>query len=187
MLGYRDPLPHVPHRVLIAGVTGAGKSTLGRRLAQHWSLPYQEMDLLHWGPNWTTRPSFADDVAELAAQDRWITEWQYWSNGNKHLLGDRADTCVWLNLSRPVARWRLVRRTIARNFVGREPFPGCVEPPVWTAFTDPDHILRWEMHTHHKWRERMPHLEREFPNLTIVELASPRQVREWLKSRSREA
>ena len=45
-----SPLPHTPRQVLVAGVTGVGKSTLSAQLSERWNLPYTGMDVLHWGP-----------------------------------------------------------------------------------------------------------------------------------------
>lgn len=181
VLQWNDPLPQRPRRVLIAGTTGVGKSTLGRKLQQQWAIPYTEMDALHHGPNWTTRPSFAADVAELAAQQEWVTEWQYWGHGMKHVVGDGADTLIWLNFPRPLALQRLLRRTISRSITKEPMWAGNVEPPLRKVFTQEDHILRWEMKTHSMWRERMPRIEEEFPQLSIVHLRTPRQVRRWLR------
>ena len=84
-----SPLPHTPRQVLVAGVTGVGKSTLSAQLSERWNLPYTGMDVLHWGPCWTPRPDFHAQATALAQSAQWVTEWQYWSKGFKHILGDR--------------------------------------------------------------------------------------------------
>lgn len=180
VLLWSDPLPQRPRRVLIAGTTGVGKSALGRSLGKQWRMPYTEMDALHHGPNWTTRPTFAADVEALAAQEEWITEWQYWGHGMKHVVGDRADTLIWLDFPRPLALQRLLRRTIRRSITKEPMWAGNTEPPLWKVFTQEDHILRWEMKTHSKWRERMPQIALDFPQMSIVQLRTPSQVRRWL-------
>lgn len=47
MLGVEDPLPHRPRRVVVAGATGSGKTTLARRIGAVLELPVSEMDALH--------------------------------------------------------------------------------------------------------------------------------------------
>lgn len=42
--------------MLVAGMTGAGKSTFARRLAAVVELPYIELDALYHGPQWVPRP-----------------------------------------------------------------------------------------------------------------------------------
>lgn len=181
VLSHTDPLPHPPRRVLIAGTSGVGKTTLARRLAALWNIPHTELDALHHGPHWTPRPTFAAEARELAAGDEWVTEWAYWSKGMKTVLGERADTLIWLNFSRPMAFQRLLRRTLKRQILRERLWHGNVEPPLYTFFTNPEeNILRWGMRTHGKWIERMPTVDREFPHLSIIELRTPREVRRWL-------
>ncbi|MCT9820026.1 AAA family ATPase [Microbacterium sp. W1N] len=180
MLTADDPLPQPLSRVLISGTTGVGKSTLARRLAAAWNLPYTELDSLYHGPDWTPRPQFVDDVRQIAAGDRWVSEWNYLSTDAGALLGGRAQLLVWLDLPRRIAWPRLLRRTVRRS-VRREPlWNGNVEPPLRTIFTDDEHILRWEARTHRSWRERMPALQRTYPHLVVVRLRHPREVRRWL-------
>ena len=52
-------------RILIAGPSGSGKTTFAARLGRLLDIPHTEMDSLHWGPNWTPRPSFEADVQAL--------------------------------------------------------------------------------------------------------------------------
>ncbi|MEN3263973.1 MAG: hypothetical protein V7646_867 [Pseudonocardia sp.] len=51
-------------------------------------------------------------------------------------------TIVWLDFP----RWRmcdqLVRRTVRRRLHRVELWNGNIEPPLWTVFTDREHILR---------------------------------------------
>ncbi|GFZ97927.1 AAA family ATPase [Nesterenkonia alkaliphila] len=187
MLSFSDPLPHTPQRVLIAGVTGVGKSTLGKHLSELWEIPYTNLDVLHWGPGWTERPQFREEAHALAASDHWITEWQYWGKGLKHTLGNRAETIIWLNFPRPLAWQRLFRRTVRRWATQHQAFAGCTERPPWTAFTDENHILRWEAKTHSKWRERMPALVQELSGAAFIELRSPHEVRNWLSGPAQQA
>lgn len=181
MLGHRDALPTGLGRVLLAGTTGSGKTTLGRRLGDLWGIAYTELDGLYHGPGWTPRASFLDDVRALVSEDTWITEWGYGDQGAVPVLGERAHLVVWLDLPRRTARTRLVRRTLLRRIRGEELWNGNVERPLHTFVTDPDaNILRWEMRSHRRWRERMPEVERTYPHLCIVRLRSPAQVRAWL-------
>ena len=49
----------------MAGASGAGKTTLARRLAGLLEVRHTEIDGLFHGPGWTTRASFHADVATL--------------------------------------------------------------------------------------------------------------------------
>ena len=70
LLGAADPLPRRPERVLVAGTSGAGKTTLARAVAEVLDCSYVELDSLHHGPGWTKRPEFEDDVHRVVAGAR---------------------------------------------------------------------------------------------------------------------
>ena len=179
MLGARDPLPTRPRRILVAGVSGVGKTTFAARLSGILRIPHTEIDALFHGPGWTPRASFRDDVAALVAEEAWITEWQY--ADARPLLAARADLLVWLDL--PFARVTLpqvVRRTVRRRWRREELWNGNVEGPLATFFTDPEHIVRWAWSTRHTYRERVPQVEADHENLVVVRLRSRREVETWL-------
>ncbi|EYT59010.1 MULTISPECIES: hypothetical protein [Microbacterium] len=125
MLCADDPLPFTPERVLVAGVSGSGKTTLSGRIGALWGLRHIEIDGLFHGANWTPRPEFLDDVRAFAAEDRWVTEWQYTSKGTDAILAPRAQLALWLDYPYRVVRGRLVRRTLARGVLRTSPSCGC--------------------------------------------------------------
>ena len=104
-------------RILIAGPSGSGKTTFAARLGRLLDIPHTEMDSLHWGPNWTPRPSFEADVQALIERPAWITEWQYPQVRGRLL--ERADVVIYLRYSRAVVMWRVVRRTVRRAVTGQ--------------------------------------------------------------------
>jgi adenylate kinase family enzyme len=67
----------VPARVLVAGTSGVGKTTVARRTAEILNAPHVEIDGLFHGPGWTKRSEFRADVERLSDTPRWVTEWQY--------------------------------------------------------------------------------------------------------------
>jgi adenylate kinase family enzyme len=186
MLSADDPLPIRPERVLVAGVTGSGKTTFSARIAEMWSLRQVEIDALFHGPNWTPRPEFLDDVRAFAAEDRWVTEWQYTSKGTDEILTPRAQLAVWLDYPYAVVRSRLLRRTLARGILRRELWNGNREKGPWNLLTrDPEqNILAWQTATLHNWAERFPELQERFPHLTIVRLGHPRETERWLRAQA---
>ena len=188
MLSADDPLPFQPERVLIAGVTGSGKTTLARRVAADFGLVHHEIDALHHGPNWTPRPQFLADVRAFAATDRWVTEWQYTSKGTDEILPGRAQLAIWLDYPWHVVRSRLLRRTLKRRVLRTSLWNGNVEPPLWSreAWNSENDILRWQQETRHKWDNRMPEVEARFPHLSIVRMQHPRETERWLRRSERQ-
>jgi adenylate kinase family enzyme len=100
-------------RVLVIGISGAGKSTFSRALADRTGLPLIHLDKEFWRPGWTVtpRPEWRAKVAELAARDAWIMDGNY--GGSLALRLPRADTVFWFDY--PALRclrralWRVVR------------------------------------------------------------------------------
>ncbi|GAA4744433.1 adenylate kinase [Nocardioides endophyticus] len=179
MLTATAPLPRRPHRVAVAGVSGSGKSSLSRRIAEVLDLPYTEIDGLFHGADWTKRPEFEADVEAFTAAPGWVTEWQY--DFARPLLVERADLLVWLDPPYPMVLQRVVRRTLRRRLRRQELWNGNQEPPLRTFFTDDEHIVRWSIRTRHLYDERIPVVAAQRPDLTIVRLGSTREVDPWLR------
>jgi adenylate kinase family enzyme len=178
LLGPTDPLPSRPRRVLVAGTSGSGKTTLARAIAGELGSPCVELDAMHHGPAWTPRPEFADDVARLVAQPEWVTEWHY--KTVRELLLHRADCLVWLDLPRALVLRRVARRTLRRRLRREVLWNGNVEPPLWTFFTDPDHIVRWAWRTHGRTAERVAAARLRRPELPVVRLTRQDEVADWV-------
>lgn len=180
MLSAADPLPERPRRIAVAGVSGTGKTTLARSIAEIAAVPHTEIDALFHGAGWTARPEFLADVRTLVAGDAWVTEWQY--SEARPLLTERTDLLVWLDL--PFWRVtfpRVVRRTVRRRLRREQLWNGNVEPPFHTILHDPEHIVRWAVGTRHNYRERIPALDAEHPHLAIVRLRTRDDVDRWLR------
>ena len=165
-------------KIVVAGTSGAGKSTLAQQIARIRTIPYQELDALYHGPDWTKRSDFESDLDSFTSQPAWITEWQYASA--KPLLLDRADTFIWLDLPFPLVLWRVTRRTIRRAITREELWGGNHEPALHKILTDRSNMIRWSIAARGHVREAIPEIARDHPNLRIVRLRSRRQVRQLL-------
>ena len=166
-------------RILVAGASGSGKTTLAARIGAALGLPHVEIDRLHWHAGWTPNPGFEQEVAALAAQERWITEWQY--SSARPLLAARADLLIWLDLPRRTVLSRVVTRTLRRRLLRVELWHGDQEPPLRSFFSDPDHIVRWSMSTWSLYPDRVREALRARPDLRLVRLRSDRDVRRLLR------
>ncbi|MFB9310010.1 adenylate kinase family enzyme [Agromyces hippuratus] len=173
-----DPHNPPPRRILVAGASGAGKSTLARRIAAASGLPFQEIDALFHGPDWTPRPSFVADVDAFTSQPGWVTEWQY--DSARELLADRAQVLVFLDYSRARVMRQVVVRTVRRRVRREELWNGNLEPSLTTIFSDPEHIIRWAWNTHGSRGELVADAARRRPHLEVVRLRNPREAEAWL-------
>jgi adenylate kinase family enzyme len=172
-------------RVNVLGVSGSGKSTVGRELAALLDVPYLELDELHHGPDWTeaTADELRARVAPVVAQGAWVIDGSY-----RHKLGDlvlaRADTVVWLDL--PIRVWlpRLARRTFGRMLTGEELFNGNRER-FRNLFERPN-IFGWAWRRHFEYRRELPGWVEAHPNARLVRLRSTGEVQAFLAAAGRD-
>ena len=162
---------------MVAGVSGTGKTTLAKKLEARLGVPRYELDALYHGPGWVKRPEFEADVEAFTAGPRWVTEDQY-SAVLGHLIWQRADTLIWLDLPRGTVMWRVVRRSFIYAGTRRELWNGNRER--FRDWLDPGHPIRWAWAQHASKRERVAGRVAAHPELEVVRLMSARAVREWL-------
>lgn len=179
LLGADDSLPYQPRRVIVAGTSGAGKTTLAARIGEVLDIPHVEIDALFHGPCWTPLPTFQAEVERFTAMPAWVTEWQY--SQVRSLLAQRANLLVWLDLSRTVVMQQVVRRTLRRRLRRQVLWHGNVEHPLWTVLTDPEHIVRWAWTTHHQSAFRVSALREQRPGLVVVRLGSRLATERWVE------
>jgi adenylate kinase family enzyme len=70
----------MPHRILVKGSSGAGKTTLAAALAEHLGIPHIELDALHHGPNWAeaTATELQARLLEVLDDERgWVVDGNY--------------------------------------------------------------------------------------------------------------
>ncbi len=178
MLGPDDSLIAPPRRVLVAGTSGSGKTTVAALIGTALRVPRIELDGLYHGPDWTQRPSFETEVHRFTAGPAWVTEWQY-SLVREH-LAERADLLVWLDLPRHRVIRQVAKRTLVRRLGRRKLWSGNVEQPLWRIFTDPDHIVRWAWRTHGHTPARVAELHLLRPELPIVRVRTRTEMTRWL-------
>jgi len=172
----------VSRRIVIAGISGNGKTTLGRRLAQKLGVPFTELDSLMHQPGWVPAETetFRREVkAVLDRSDGWVLDGMYQAQ-----LGDlvlrRADTLVWLDQPLPLVLFRLVKRAVKDIVTKRDLFNG--NRQTWRyAFFTRDSLVSFAIKSYFKRRQAWPEGIGAPPDLEIVRLRSPRAVERWLE------
>ncbi|HEY2279513.1 MAG TPA: AAA family ATPase [Streptosporangiaceae bacterium] len=165
-------------RILVTGITGAGKTTLARAVAGRLEIPFHEMDALALtGPGWQENPRLLEDVQTISTGPGWVFDSLGYPQV-RDLLWTRADGIVWLDYPRRVVMARVLRRSAARTLRRQRVFGGNVETlGLW--FTR-DHPAWWAWTQYEARRAEIAARCEQFGPLEVVRLRSPRAAREWL-------
>jgi adenylate kinase family enzyme len=142
-------------RIVVYGVTGSGKSTLSRIIAERRGLPHIPTDELGWGPGWTALdPEPVDRMMdELTSGDSWVAD-SFWGRTTAELV-PKVDLMIGLDLPRRLTFWRLLRRTARRIRTKELVCNGNVE--TLPRALGRDSILRWHART---WRSKSERIRR---------------------------
>jgi adenylate kinase family enzyme len=159
-------------RVVVVGTSCSGKTTFARRLARVLSAQYVELDSLYWGPEWTPRPAFQDEVLAAAQRPRWVIDGNY--SAVRDIIWRRGTAIVWLDYSFARIFSQALRRTMRRVFTGERLYSGNRET-IGNAFFDTEGIPWWVVRTHRKRRREFPELFRrpEYRHARVIQLHTP--------------
>jgi adenylate kinase family enzyme len=166
-------------RVVVVGTSGAGKTTMAKSIASALDLPCIELDSLNWAPSWqdlskTNPDEFTQKVRDAISAAAWV------SDGNYAVVRDmvwrRATHLVWLDYSRGVVMYRVIKRSIARALDQKELWAGNKED--WRRWLRPSHPIRWAWSTWKGRRSRFEGLlnDARYGHLVVLRLRTPRDV-----------
>jgi len=168
-------------RVLIYGVTGSGKTTMARELAERTGLPWHSVDDLTWKPGWVGVPPEEQRqlIASICAGERWILDTAYaaWLD----VVLDRVQLIVGLDYPRWRSLGRLVWRTVRRS-VDHQPICNGNTESFRQVFSR-DSIIVWHFRSFPRKRARMRAWAADPAGPEMVTLTSPSAARSWLASR----
>jgi len=170
----------VGRRIVIWGATGAGKTTLARRLGKALDLEVVDLDEIRHANGWDSvgYDEFRTRLTAVleAHPHGWVTVGSYSAISDVYL--SRADTLIWLRLPWRVSFWRLLKRTVPRVIDGREIYEGSpARESLRLSFFDRRSILWWSITQHRnttrKFQRRIEVLP---PHVRVLELRSAREV-----------
>ena len=113
-----------PLKIAILGITGAGKSTLARRIAKRTGLPLFHMDTLFWKGKWEEVPEaeyLANHEKILRENERWIIDG--WLNDKMARRLTDADLIIYLDYPGWLVAIHYIERWLAHRKVARPELP----------------------------------------------------------------
>lgn len=168
-------------RVAVVGSSGSGKSTFARRLSEALGAPHIELDAINWQAGWKDLNSHDPDefvrrVSAATEADAWVTDGNY--GKVQPIVIGRATDLIWLDYSRAVIMPRVIRRSIARSWEGKELWPGTGNTETWRKWLDKEHPIRWAWDT---FKRRRTAYEKAFVaekpvHLAVHRLRHPREA-----------
>ena len=125
-------------KIIILGSCGSGKSLFAKKLSKILNIEVIHLDQYYWKPNWmcTDRSEFRKKVRQLVKRDKWIIDGNYRNTLDIRL--SVADTVIFLNPSRFVCLYRIVKRRLKNNRTDK--ISGCDERITWE-------LLKWILFT----------------------------------------
>ena len=128
-------------RILVVGISAAGKSTMARQLAAGTGLPHVELDTLRFDETWEPRSDewFHDRLVQLAEEPEWVADGNF-MRFTKGTLWPAADLVIWADPPVRTCIRRAIGRTLRRK-MKRESSPNGA-PEKLVHLLDVDHPVR---------------------------------------------
>jgi adenylate kinase family enzyme len=168
-------------RIAVIGTSCSGKSTFSRRIADVLRQSHIELDALHWGPDWTPRPTeeFKSDVTQAVVEKCWVVDGNY--SKVRDTVLQRATTLIWLNYGFVTVFRRALLRTIRRTVCAEELFSGNRETFVKSFFSK-ESILWWVITTFRRRRKEYQQIREsaQYPQLAWLEFRHPAEAEQFL-------
>jgi adenylate kinase family enzyme len=161
-------------------VSGSGKSTFGRALAERIGVPFIELDAIRHQPGWTELPDdeFRRRVAEATEADAWVVDGNY--EEVRTIVVARATDVVWIDPRKAVVMAQVVWRSLSRAVTRQELWNGNRED--WRGWARPDHPIRWAWATYDRKQVSYPErfASEAYAHVRIHRLRGRREAREFL-------
>jgi adenylate kinase family enzyme len=178
-------------RIVVWGVSGSGKTSMARHLAECYSLPRIELDALYWNAGWVGTPDdefrFKVETALNAAPHGWVLDGSYRRVSDLYLAA--ADTLIWLHVPWRVSFWRLFKRTVVRAIDQKPLYYENGPHESWRmSFLSRESVLWWSITMHRRATQlRAERIAALPPHVHVYELRSAAEVRQFLARLKAEA
>ena len=167
-------------RLMVYGVTGAGKTTAAARISAATGIPWTPVDDLTWEADWVavSEGEQRRRIAEVCARDSWLLDTAYGLWIDVPLA--RVELIVALDYSRWFSLQRLVRRSVARAFDKQPICNGNTE--TWRQMLGRDSIIGWHFKSYRRKKERIQLWASQTEGPRVIRLTRSRDLDAWIRS-----
>ena len=174
-------------RVSVVGVSGSGKTTVARALAERLGAPHIELDAIFHQPGWVglDDEEFARWVDAATSGESWVVDGNY--GRIQQIVWSRADTVVVLDLPRWRVMSQLLVRTLRRGLTGVELWNGNRESMGNLLRRDPEQnilLWSWTNHAKNRRRYRTAAADPRWSGLTFLTARSRQQAQKVIEAAS---
>lgn len=169
-------------RINVVGVSGSGKSTFAKRLAQTLSLPYLEMDRIFWCPHWQS-PDDEDFFCKLRkelAGKSWVLDGNY--TRTIPIKWKTVEMVVWIDLPFLTTLYQAIKRGLSRALSGEEIWPGTENrESLQQLFFSKDSMVWWTLKNYSKVKKKYEHFlsQDDLAHIKFVRLQSHEAIEEF--------
>ena len=164
-------------RILVIGLSGAGKSYLAAKLGEKLNLPVTHLDNIYWLPGFVARPH--DDVLQdfkaIAERVCWVVDGNYYKLCE--CFRESADCIVFLDFNRWFCLFQIMLRYISHKLriKRRVDLAEGFDDKVSLEFLF--WVFNWGKHSRPRWINGLQHLTDK-----VVMLHNRKETEQWLKT-----
>ena len=161
-------------KILVIGTSGAGKTSLARRLADVLAIPFLPTDPFYWSANWKAVPEaeVLITVGRFMDQDSWILDGNFESNIDD--VWTKADTIVWLDYSLSLTLSRNIRRNVWW-YVTRDSSWSGNRMSIKRVLSGAVHCVK----SFRRKRQVYAKVLAKFPDLNVLHFRRPKEAADW--------
>lgn len=171
------------NRINVIGTSGSGKSTLAKEISQILEIPYVEMDLLFWKPNWTesSDEEFLPKLEQNLSREKWVLDGNYQRTAK--VKWKNVQTIIWVDYSKSRTFFQAIKRAMLRIIANKELWPNTNNHESFKqTFLSKKSILLWTYQTYDSNVKKYEALlnDSNFSHIQIIRIRSPREKKKFL-------
>lgn len=163
-------------KIAIIGYTGAGKSSLSKKIAKKYKYPLLHLDTIHFLANWVRRnkEEARNIEKEFRQHDNWIIEGNFQSLNNFDRFKE-ADQIIFLKVSRFKCLFRVLKRYYYNRHHQRDDLAKGSYDRLTFSF------LKWILWSGRqgKWTQFYQKLEKDYPDKFLT-LSTNKDIKDYL-------